>query len=86
MVNDQRARQLSQPRVDAQGKPIRQAPACPREARSEGGVQTAPPRQRLAAGSACSRGQRRACDEEPSKPDPNRTVRAVGPVFIPSTR
>src|SRR5947208_13763884 len=26
VVNDQRARQLSQPRVDAQGKPIRQAP------------------------------------------------------------
>jgi hypothetical protein len=29
VVNDQRARQLSQPRVDAQGKPIRQAPLAP---------------------------------------------------------
>ena len=30
VVNDQRARQLSQPRVDAQGKPIRQAPLVAR--------------------------------------------------------
>jgi hypothetical protein len=80
VVNDQRARQLSQPRVDAQGKPIRQAPQAPlAPARPDPrAAQTAPPAAAPAADAAPA--------EEPSKPDPNRTVRAVGPVFIPSTR
>jgi hypothetical protein len=73
VVNDQRARQLSQPRVDAQGKPIKIEPrVAPRP--DPKAAQTAAP----APASAPA--------EEPSKPDPNRTVRAVGPVFIPSTR
>jgi hypothetical protein len=80
VVNDQRARQLSQPRVDAQGKPIRQAPlaAAKPDPRAP---QTAAPVSGAAAAPADA-----APAEEPSKPDPNRTVRAVGPVFIPSTR
>jgi hypothetical protein len=73
VVNDQRARQLSQPRVDAQGKPIRQAPVAPARPDPRA-AQTAAPAPAAAPA------------EEPSKPDPKRTVRAVGPVFIPSTR
>ena len=76
VVNDQRARQLSQPRVDAQGKPIRQAPVAPRKARSEGGPDRAAAARR---GSTRSRGRAPRRRRTPSKPDPNRTVRAVGP-------
>src|SRR5207342_1303541 len=79
VVNDQRARQLSQPRVDAQGKPIRQAPLAPVKPDPRA-AQTAPPAAVPAPAADA------APAEEPSKPDPNRTVRAVGPVFIPSTR
>ena len=82
VVNDQRARQLSQPRVDAQGKPIRQAPLAPARPDPRA-AQTAPPAPAAPAPAPASEA---APAEEPSKPDPNRTVRAVGPVFIPSTR
>jgi hypothetical protein len=69
VVNEQRAKQLSQPRVDAQGKPIKVDPrttAKPPETKSP------PP----AAASAASD------DDTPDKPDPNRKVRTVGPTFI----
>jgi hypothetical protein len=80
VVNDQRARQLSQPRVDAQGKPIRQAPLAPAKPDPKA-AQIPPPAPAAAPVAAAD-----AAPDEPSKPDPNRTVRAVGPVFIPSTR
>jgi hypothetical protein len=80
VVNDQRARQLSQPRVDAQGKPIRQAPVAPAAARPDARTaQTAPPAPAAAPAPAADA----APAEEPSKPDPNRKVRSVGPTFIP---
>jgi hypothetical protein len=84
VVNDQRARQLSQPRVDAQGKPVRPAPGAPARPEPKA-VQTAPLSPAAPAASAPAASATPA-DEGPSKPDPNRTVRAVGPVFIPSTR
>jgi hypothetical protein len=77
VVNDQRARQLSQPRVDAQGKPIRSAP-LPAPARPD--PKTAAPGSSPAPGPAANTAD---ADDGPSKPDPNRTVRAVGPTFIP---
>ena len=83
VVNDQRARQLSQPRVDAQGKPIRQAPLAPARPDPRAPQTTAPAPGAAPAPAATAQA---APAEEPSKPDPNRTVRAVGPVFIPSTR
>jgi hypothetical protein len=79
VVNDQRARQLSQPRVDAQGKPIRIAPV-PAAARPDPkAAQAAPP---APAAAAPPEGEK-AADEAPSKPDPNRKVRSVGPTFLP---
>ena len=76
VVNDQRARQLSQPRVDAQGRPIRQDPRA--NARPAAAPQPAPPPPAPAP-----EADKAAAPEAPSKPDPNRTVRAVGPTFIP---
>ena len=77
VVNDQRARQLSQPRVDAQGKPIRPAPL----ATARPAAQTAAPQPAAAPAPAA---EAKPADEAPSKPDPNRTVRSVGPTFIPA--
>jgi len=88
VVNDQRSRQLSQPRVDAQGKPIKQAPVAPAKPDPKAAVQTAPLPSPAASPPAATAPAASAApaDDGPSKPDPNRTVRAVGPVFIPSTR
>ena len=69
VVNEERARQLSQPRFDAQGKPIRPEPKAARPAAPVAAPAAAPAKP---------------TDEEPSKPDPNRKVRAVGPTFIPA--
>lgn len=87
VVNDQRAKQLSQPRVDAQGKPIRIPAATanavgrpdPRAAQTQA-TPVAAPASAPGAAPAASAGPA----EEPSKPDPNRKVRAVGPTFLPA--
>jgi hypothetical protein len=76
VVNDQKARQLSAPRVDAQGRPIRVPPPAPRTA------QTAPQPAAQAAVPAPAAPKTDA-DNTPSKPDPNRKVRDVGPTFLP---
>ena len=72
VVNEERAKQLSLPRVDAQGKPIR--PEQP--------PRTAKPDPRTAKPAAPGASPE---DEAPIPVprDPNRPVRAVGPVFIP---
>jgi len=72
VVTEERARQLSLPRLDAQGKPIRPEP----KAAKQPGPASAP----IATPAATTP----APDNEPSKPDPNRKVRAVGPTFIPA--
>ena len=78
VVNDQRARQLSQPRVDAQGRPVRPAPPpAPARPDPKAAQTTAAPSPAPTASAAATD------DEGPSKPDPNRKVRAVGPTFIP---
>ena len=71
VVNDQRARQLSQPRVDAQGKPIRQAPVAPPRrpdpkaaARPRRRAPRSPPAATATAADAAP------ADDGPSKPDP----------------
>jgi hypothetical protein len=90
VVNDQRARQLSQPRVDAQGKPIRQAPLAPVRSDPKAAAQAAPAATATVAPAAApaatptSAVTPAAPAEEPSKPDPNRKVRAVGPTFLPA--
>ena len=63
------------------GPPIKLAP-LPAPARPEGGAgRAAAARCNVAAES-----RRRLPAEEPSKPDPNRQVRSVGPTFLPATR
>jgi hypothetical protein len=84
VVNDQRAKQLSQPRTDAQGKPIRQAPLAP--ARPDPRAAQAAPAATATIAPAATPASTAtpAPAEEPSKPDPNRKVRAVGPTFLPA--
>ena len=72
VVNEERAKQLSQPRVDAQGKPIKQE-LPPRPAKPD--PRTAKP----AAGGDSPE----EAGPAPVPRDPNRPVRAVGPTFIP---
>jgi hypothetical protein len=73
VVSEERARLMSRPRVDAQGKPIR--PELRGSRPDPKAVQTAPPP--AAAANAAP------ADEPAAKPNPNRPVRAVGPTFIP---
>ena len=65
LVDDQRAKLLSQPRVDAQGRPIKPDPKTPNsKAVAEPGTS--------------------AIKEGSEQPDRNRTVRSVGPTFLPA--
>jgi uncharacterized protein DUF2865 len=77
VVNEQRARQLSQPRVDAQGKPVKTDPTTARPAANPS--QAAAPAPPSAANASTA-----PVTETPDKRDPNRPVRAVGPTFIPA--
>lgn len=84
VVTPERARQLSQPRFDAQGKPIRQAP-------ERANTRTVDPKTGRPAPSAPTpvAAQPMApvppgADDTPDKPDPKRSVRNVGPTFIPA--
>ena len=79
VVNDQKAKQLSAPRVDAQGRPIRQPPASAATASTKPAQQAAAP-----AAATPAPADAPAVREEPSKPDPNRKVRDVGPQFLPT--
>jgi hypothetical protein len=72
VVNEERARQLSQPRVDAQGRPIRPEPRSTRP--DPRGV--AKPATPVAAAAPAAEGS--------AEPDPNRPVRSVGPTFLPA--
>jgi hypothetical protein len=75
IVNEERSRQLSQPQVDAQGKPIR--PARPNTPAAKG-----------ATGATASKGATAAAtpptEEKTDESDPaKRQVRSVGPTFYP---
>ncbi|HEY5966041.1 MAG TPA: DUF2865 domain-containing protein [Xanthobacteraceae bacterium] len=93
VVNDQRARQLSQPRFDAHGRPSRAEPAAataparpaPRPASATvAPVQAAPLPAAAPAATAPPADAQPAAKPEAVKPDPNRTIRAVGPTFLPA--
>jgi hypothetical protein len=83
VVTPERARQLSQPRFDAHGKPIRQEPARantrvdPKTGRPAPTAPTPVAAQPMAPVPP-------GADDTPDKPDPKRTVRNVGPTFIPA--
>jgi hypothetical protein len=87
VVNDQRAKQLSQPRVDAQGRPVRLAPPAttrpelrPTQSAATPAATSAPVAAATTTAPAADPAPTPA--EEPSKPDPNRKVRDVGPPFL----
>jgi hypothetical protein len=100
VVNEQRAKQLSQPpRGGVQGKPVvapaatRTAAPPPRTAPPPApAAQAAPPNNAapantpaaIAAQAAPANNAAPADTPQPVKPDPNRTIRAVGPTFIPA--
>ena len=73
MVTEEKAKQLSQPQVDAQGKPIKQPPL------PKGTAQPQPVAATPAANTAAPAVDT-AADPDPSK----RRVRAVGPTFLPA--
>jgi len=74
VVTEEKSKQLSQPQVDAQGKPIKQPPAA------KGTAQPQP----VAATPASANAAAPAADTTPD-PDPSkRRVRAVGPTFLPA--
>lgn len=88
VVNDPRARQLSQPR-DAQGRPIASTPRAPVKLQPNADAKPDPQAAKTDAGANAAKTEPPAADaaksdEAPSKPDPNRTVRAVGPTFLPA--
>ena len=69
VVNEQKAKALSQPRVDAQGRPIRQDPRATKPG--------APPPPPAADNSGDT------SSDTPTDPG-KRTVRSVGPTFVPA--
>jgi hypothetical protein len=74
VVTEERAKQLSQPQVDAQGKPLKPPPPARPGA--------APPSQPVAATPASANAAAPA--DASGEPDPSkRRVRAVGPTFLP---
>jgi hypothetical protein len=82
VVNEERARQMSQPRFDAQGRPIRPEPRPaarqnPRAAQNPAAAAAPPP-----ASTTAAEPEAPAEPAKPVKPDPNRTVRSVGPTFM----
>ncbi len=74
VVTEERAKQLSQPQVDAQGKPIKPAPAA-----RPGAAQTQPAAATPASANAAAPADTTG-DADPGK----RRVRAVGPTFLPA--
>jgi hypothetical protein len=76
VVNEQRARAMSQPRLDAQGRPIKVDPRA----------NAAPAPKASQAAAAPATNVAPVDDTPPDKPDPNRVVRSVGPTFIPAKK
>jgi hypothetical protein len=68
VVNEQKAKALSQPRVDAQGRPIKQDT---RNARPGTAPAATPPAADTSS------------DATTEAPDPKRSIRSVGPTYIP---
>jgi hypothetical protein len=76
VVNEQSARTLSQPRLDAQGKPIKPDPRA--------NARPGPIAAKTAAPASAATDKSAPADAVPDKPDPKRPVRSVGPTFIPA--
>jgi hypothetical protein len=75
VVTEERAKQLSQPRFDAQGKPVKPDPARP----APSDAASAAPAQAAAGAETAP-----AADDKPEDAPGKRKVRAVGPAFYPA--
>jgi hypothetical protein len=82
VVNQERARLLSQPRVDAQGRPIKPDPKAAKV------NATATDSKPADANPAAAPSPAAMVEAQPNaaatKPDPKRQIRSVGPTFIPA--
>jgi hypothetical protein len=77
VVNEERAKQLSLPQFDAQGKPIRQ-PARP-SAQAKGNA------AKPAAAPVAAAATAKSADDDADTDAPKKPVRAVGPTFVPNS-
>jgi hypothetical protein len=80
IVNEQNARQLSQPRVDAKGSPIKLDPRATAKPEAKTPPVMAMPKAPAVTSAPAS--DTKAEKEAPDRPDPKRKVRTVGPTFI----
>ena len=78
VVTEERARQLSQPRFDAQGKPVPRTTSTTTNAKGNAGV-TGAPLPPAGAATPAAPPTEETVEEDRSK----RKVRAVGPAFYP---
>jgi hypothetical protein len=82
VVNEERARQMSQPRFDAQGRPIRPDPRAPAARPNLRPAQDTTRESTPAPAAEAASTEPPETPARPVKPDPNRTVRSVGPIFM----
>jgi hypothetical protein len=86
VVNADRARLMSRPRVDAQGRPIKSDPRA--GANPTPAAKPAATEQNAAETKPAAHPSGATAEAKPNaaaiKPDPNRQVRSVGPTFIPT--
>jgi hypothetical protein len=75
VVTEERAKQLSQPRFDAQGKPVKPDPGRPAPNTVAGSAAQSP--------AAAEKPAAPAAEEKPDEEPGKRKVRAVGPTFYP---
>src|SRR5262249_25974747 len=76
VVNEERARTLSRPTIDAQGRPIAPPPPQPKGAAAKG---PAP------KGAPATAAKPEPVPEQPPEPEPGRRqIRTVGPQFLPT--
>jgi hypothetical protein len=81
VVTEERARQLSQPRVDAQGKPIASPPSQVRPGPGAKSANAVPADSAVSSAAVTSETKAaEKADEDPAK----RKVRTVGPTFVPA--
>src|SRR5262249_18281584 len=79
VVTEERAKQLSQPRFDAQGKPVNLVANPPRQSPKGTDALNNPPRPPARA----DQGAEPAAEEKAEQPPGKRKVRAVGPTVYP---
>jgi hypothetical protein len=84
VVTEERAKQLSQPRFDAQGKPVNLDPSGRPAPAAKGGAANPPASPNASTPATAAKPAAPAAEEPPVEQDPSkRKVRAVGPTFYP---